>query len=57
MDVLQGDAQKAHRVLGWTPKASFRELVEMMVAHDLELASKERLLRDAGYALAGSGSW
>ena len=57
VDVLQGDAQKAHRVLGWTPKASFRELVEMMVAHDLELASKERLLRDAGYALAGSGSW
>jgi GDPmannose 4,6-dehydratase len=31
VDLLIGDAGKARRVLGWTPKTSFRELVEMMV--------------------------
>jgi len=35
VDVLQGDASKARRVLGWQPRVSFRELVEMMVDADL----------------------
>lgn len=35
VDLLLGDASKAKRVLGWTPKVSFRELVEMMVDADL----------------------
>jgi len=33
---LVGDASKARRVLGWAPRVSFRELVEMMVRADLE---------------------
>jgi GDPmannose 4,6-dehydratase len=37
VDTLVGDASKARRVLGWTPKVSFRELIEMMVDADLEL--------------------
>jgi GDPmannose 4,6-dehydratase len=41
VDVLQGDAGKANRVLGWTPKTSFRELVRTMVESDLELARRE----------------
>jgi GDPmannose 4,6-dehydratase len=41
VDVLQGDASKARRVLGWKPKVSFRELVEMMVDSDVELAKRE----------------
>lgn len=57
VDILQGDAGKARRVLGWAPTTAFRKLVEMMVAHDLDLARQEKLLREAGYALAGSGSW
>jgi GDPmannose 4,6-dehydratase len=35
VDLLMGDASKARRVLGWTPKYSFRDLVEMMVKADL----------------------
>ena len=33
---LVGDASKARRVLGWTPRVSFRELVEMMVRADAD---------------------
>jgi GDPmannose 4,6-dehydratase len=36
VDTLIGDASKARRVLGWTPRVSFRGLVEMMVQADLE---------------------
>jgi len=36
VDVLVGDASKANSVLGWKPKVSFLELVEMMVQHDIE---------------------
>jgi GDPmannose 4,6-dehydratase len=39
VDQLVGDASKAKRVLGWVPKHSFRELVEMMVDADLERLS------------------
>ncbi len=35
VDLLIGDASKARRVLGWTPKHSFRELIEMMVDEDV----------------------
>ena len=31
VDILQGDASKAQRVLGWTPKTKFKELIELMV--------------------------
>jgi len=36
VDHLQGDATKARTRLGWKPKVSFRELIEMMVKADLE---------------------
>jgi len=48
VDILEGDFSKARRELGWTPKASFDELVEMMVESDLDLANQERALVDAG---------
>ncbi len=35
VDYLIGDAGKARRVLGWSPKVSFRNLVEMMVDADV----------------------
>jgi GDPmannose 4,6-dehydratase len=41
VDVLQGDASKARRMLNWQPKVGFRELVAMMVDADLELARRE----------------
>jgi GDPmannose 4,6-dehydratase len=34
VDLLLGDASKAHNVLGWTPGIQFDELVEMMVDAD-----------------------
>ncbi len=36
VELLQGDATKAEAVLGWKPRMSFRELIEMMVKADLE---------------------
>ena len=36
VDYLLGDASKAKRVLGWTPKVKFKELVRIMVDAELE---------------------
>jgi len=44
VDLLLGDAAKARQAMGWEPKVSFEKLVEMMVAHDWELAKEERVL-------------
>jgi GDPmannose 4,6-dehydratase len=35
VDTLVGDASKARREMGWSPRVSFPELVEMMVRADL----------------------
>ena len=40
VDHLIGDASKAARTLGWSPKVSFDQLVEMMVDADLERLGK-----------------
>lgn len=40
VDLLQGDASKAQRELGWKRKVSFLELVEDMVKSDIELMRK-----------------
>jgi GDPmannose 4,6-dehydratase len=49
VDCLEGDAAKAREALGWEPSVSFRQLVQLMVAHDLNMAAQERLLVDAGH--------
>jgi GDPmannose 4,6-dehydratase len=49
--VLQGDFSKARATLGWEPRVSFVQLVEMMVSSDLELAQRERLLIDSGHVV------
>jgi GDPmannose 4,6-dehydratase len=36
VDHLHGDAGKARRVLGWKPKVTFKQLIEMMVKADEE---------------------
>ena len=41
--------QGKHGNLGWEPKVSFDELVDMMIETDMELARKEKTLIDAGY--------
>jgi GDPmannose 4,6-dehydratase len=35
VELLLGDPSKAMRKLGWKPRTSLRELVEMMVRYDL----------------------
>jgi len=37
VDILQGDYSKAKRELGWEPKVKFKELVNIMMRHDLSL--------------------
>ena len=49
VDVLLGDASKARKALGWTPKVGFEQLVDMMIAADGEIARKEKTLIDAGH--------
>ncbi|MDR9392566.1 MAG: GDP-mannose 4,6-dehydratase [Trueperaceae bacterium] len=48
---LHGDPSRAKAQLGWTPRIDFATLVARMVDHDLELAQRERTLRDAGHAV------
>jgi len=50
VDVLLGDAGKARKSLGWSPKVGFDRLIDMMIGADLEIAAKEKTLLDAGYA-------
>lgn len=38
VNLLQGDASKARRELGWEPTVSFQKLVEMMVDSDIQAA-------------------
>ena len=45
VDVLVGDAGKAHTELGWKPEVAFDQLVAMMVEHDLELEANKARLR------------
>jgi GDPmannose 4,6-dehydratase len=54
VDQLLGDSTKARRALGWEPSVDVAQLAVMMVEHDLELARRERTLRDAGHELPES---
>lgn len=41
VDILLGDSTQARKKLGWEPKVSFRQLVEMMVDSDLARLQKK----------------
>ncbi len=43
---LLGDPSKAKKELNWKPRTSFRDLVVMMLDHDIELARSEKILLD-----------
>ena len=49
VESLLGDASKAKRKLGWTPKTTFAELVREMAQEDLKRAQKDELIRHNGY--------
>jgi GDPmannose 4,6-dehydratase len=49
VETLLGDATKAHRELGWTPKINFEELVREMVREDVRSAERDELVKRHGY--------
>ncbi len=49
VDLLLGDSHKAREKLGWVPRTSFDDLVEMMVDADMNLARREQVLVAAGH--------
>jgi GDPmannose 4,6-dehydratase len=46
VDLLLGDSSKARRELGWEPKVGFKDLVKLMVNHDLNLANEEKHIQN-----------
>jgi GDPmannose 4,6-dehydratase len=46
VDCLLGDASKAKRVLKWEPKVSFKELARLMTDADMEIARREKLIKE-----------
>jgi GDPmannose 4,6-dehydratase len=49
VDLLIGDPTKANTKLGWKPKYDLPALIKEMVAADVELFQREKLLKEAGY--------
>ena len=49
VELLIGDPSKAKEKLGWEPEVPLKELVSMMVKHDLMEAEKELHLKNGGY--------
>ncbi len=49
VETLLGDPSKAKARLGWTAKTSFDALVREMVAEDLDLAKRDRLVQTSGF--------
>ncbi|MCJ7778657.1 MAG: GDP-mannose 4,6-dehydratase [Sedimentisphaerales bacterium] len=46
VDILQGDASKAKRLLKWKPKVTFKELAKMMTDADMKLARQEQIIKE-----------
>lgn len=46
---LLGDPSRAHAELGWQPTTTLDEMVEEMIAHDLDQARQRALLKESGF--------
>ncbi len=51
VELLIGDPTKAKTKLGWEPKYDLEALVKEMMAADVDLFRKNKLLKDAGYEI------
>ncbi len=49
METLLGDATKAYRKLGWSPKTSFVDLVTEMMVEDMKVAQRDELVKQHGF--------
>ena len=53
VDLLIGDATKARKKLGWKPTLDLQQMIEEMIASDLEEARKDQLLQSGGFKTIG----
>lgn len=51
VELLIGDPKKANTKLGWIPKYDLQALVSEMVVSDVELFTKEKYLKESGFAI------
>jgi GDPmannose 4,6-dehydratase len=51
VELLIGDPTKANTKLGWKPKYDLNGLVKEMVAADLDIFKREKLLHESGYKI------
>ena len=51
VDLLIGDASKAKKKLGWSPKYSLDALIEDMIFSDIKLFKKENYLKEGGFTV------
>jgi GDPmannose 4,6-dehydratase len=51
VELLIGDPTKSKTKLGWEPKYDLQGLVSEMVAADVDLFRREKLLKDSGYVI------
>ena len=51
VDSLIGDASKAKEKLNWEPTISFTQMVDEMVAHDLDKAKRFLVLKEKGFSV------
>jgi GDPmannose 4,6-dehydratase len=51
VDLLVGDASKAKKKLGWTPKYTVEQLIKEMVASDLKIFEREKYLAEGGHKI------
>ena len=54
VETLLGDPTKAKEKLGWVPEITLDQMIEEMVAHDLDQARRHALLKTHGYDVAVS---
>ena len=48
VETLLGDATKAKKKLGWSPKTSFENLVREMIEEDLNSSKRDELIKQHG---------
>ena len=48
-ETLLGDPSKAKKILGWSPKISFEDLVSEMVSEDLNSAKRDEIIKSHGF--------
>jgi GDPmannose 4,6-dehydratase len=51
VELLIGDPSKAKKILGWTPKYNLDQLIDEMVASDLQLFKRDNYLKEGGHKI------